>query len=215
MKFPGRLPDQARRDDALAHRAGGRPDRHGLPAGQRVHARVPEGARAPADPGARRTACGRTSARWRCSRPSRVGRWRRRPPRRSTSGSPCSTDLQAAEPVGRLVIDLDRVLAAQPGLVGDLVLRDGDRLRIPKMPQEVTVIGEVQNSTSHLFIPSLTRDDYLRDERRRHQEGGRQAHLRRAGQRQRRCRQRQPLVRVGQRDAGRATRSSCRSMPSA
>jgi len=70
-------------------------------------------------------------------------------------------ELQAAEPVGRLVIDLDRVLAAQPDRVGDLVLRDGDRLRIPKMPQEVTVIGEVQNATSHLYMPSLTRDDYL------------------------------------------------------
>jgi protein involved in polysaccharide export with SLBB domain len=71
-------------------------------------------------------------------------------------------DLQLAEPVGRLVIDLDRVLAQEPGLVSDLVLRDGDHLRIPKMPQEVTVLGEVQNATSHLFIPSLTRDDYLR-----------------------------------------------------
>ncbi len=70
-------------------------------------------------------------------------------------------DLQAAEPVGRLVIDLDTVLAAQPDRVGDLVLRDGDHLRIPKMPQEVTVIGEVQNATSHLYMPDLTRDDYL------------------------------------------------------
>jgi protein involved in polysaccharide export with SLBB domain len=70
-------------------------------------------------------------------------------------------DLQAAEPVGRLVIDLDRVLAAQPDRVSDLVLRDGDHLRIPKMPQEVTVIGEVQNATSHLYMPNLTRDDYL------------------------------------------------------
>jgi protein involved in polysaccharide export with SLBB domain len=70
-------------------------------------------------------------------------------------------DLQAAEPVGRLVIDLDTVLAAQPDRVSDLVLRDGDHLRIPKMPQEVTVIGEVQNATSHLYMPNLTRDDYL------------------------------------------------------
>jgi hypothetical protein len=70
--------------------------------------------------------------------------------------------LQAAEPVGRLVIDLDRALSAQPNVVCDLLLRNGDRLRIPNAPQEVTVIGEVQNSTSHLYIRSLTRDDYLR-----------------------------------------------------
>ena len=71
-------------------------------------------------------------------------------------------DLQAAEPVGRLVIDLERVMAAESGSSDDLVLRGGDRLRVPKRPQEVTVIGEVQNATSHLFDPALTRDDYLR-----------------------------------------------------
>jgi protein involved in polysaccharide export with SLBB domain len=71
-------------------------------------------------------------------------------------------DLQSAEPVGRLVIDLDHVLAAEPGSSQDLTLESGDRLRIPKRAQEVTVIGEVQNSTSHLYDPSLSRDDYVR-----------------------------------------------------
>jgi len=77
-------------------------------------------------------------------------------------GQTLLADLQAAEPVGRLVIDLDRVLTAEPGSADDLILRGGDRLRIPKRSQEVTVIGEVQNSTSHLFDPALSRDDYLR-----------------------------------------------------
>ena len=77
-------------------------------------------------------------------------------------GQTLLADLQAAEPVGRLVIDLDRVMAAEPGGSDDLVLRNGDRLRIPKRMQEVTVIGEVQNSTSHLYDPALARDDYLR-----------------------------------------------------
>ena len=71
-------------------------------------------------------------------------------------------DLQSAEPIGRLVINLERVMAAEPGSADDVVLRGGDRLRVPKRPQEVTIIGEVQNATSHLFDPSLTRDDYLR-----------------------------------------------------
>jgi protein involved in polysaccharide export with SLBB domain len=44
----------------------------------------------------------------------------------------------------------------------DILLRDGDTLRVPRRPQEVTVIGEVQNATSHLYDPSLSRDDYLR-----------------------------------------------------
>jgi polysaccharide biosynthesis/export protein len=77
-------------------------------------------------------------------------------------GQALLADLQAAEPVGRLVIDLKKSLAAGPGGTGDLLLRDGDRLRVPKQMQEVTVIGEVQNATSHLYTPGLTRDDYLR-----------------------------------------------------
>ena len=34
-------------------------------------------------------------------------------------------------------------------------------MRIPRQAQEVTVIGEVQNATSHLYDPALARDDYL------------------------------------------------------
>jgi polysaccharide export outer membrane protein len=60
-----------------------------------------------------------------------------------------------------LVIDLDRMVAAGQD-IDDIMLRNGDRLRIPKQMQEVTVIGEVQNSTSHLFTPGLNRDDYIR-----------------------------------------------------
>jgi protein involved in polysaccharide export with SLBB domain len=69
--------------------------------------------------------------------------------------------LKGTEAVGRLVIDLDRVLAARAGSADDVVLRDGDRLAIPKTKQEVTVIGEVQNTTSHLYRANLTRDDYI------------------------------------------------------
>jgi protein involved in polysaccharide export with SLBB domain len=71
-------------------------------------------------------------------------------------------DLQSAEPVGRLVIDLDQSIAARPGSEEDVILNDGDELRVPRIPQDVTVIGEVQNATSHLYEPSLSRDDYLR-----------------------------------------------------
>ena len=39
--------------------------------------------------------------------------------------------------------------------------RNGDRLMVPTESQVVTVIGEVQQTTSHLFQPGLTRDDYL------------------------------------------------------
>jgi polysaccharide biosynthesis/export protein len=77
-------------------------------------------------------------------------------------GQSLLADLRNTEPVGRLVIDLDRILAAEAGSVVDVILKDGDILRVPKTAQEVTVIGEVQNSTSHLYDPVLDRDGYLR-----------------------------------------------------
>lgn len=70
--------------------------------------------------------------------------------------------LQSMKAVGRFVIDLPGLLASEAGSVKDVLLRDGDELIIPKRRQEVTVIGEVQNVTSHLYLPNLTRDDYIR-----------------------------------------------------
>jgi len=69
-------------------------------------------------------------------------------------------DMQA---VGRLVIDLEQLSARASGteLVNDVELRDGDRLLVPKQAQEVTVIGETQQNTSHLFQPGISRDDYI------------------------------------------------------
>lgn len=70
-------------------------------------------------------------------------------------------DLLRAEPVGRLVVNLDRAVSSRPGTSQDVVLKDGDRLLVPRVTQEVTVIGEVQSPTSHLFTESLGRDDYI------------------------------------------------------
>jgi protein involved in polysaccharide export with SLBB domain len=42
-----------------------------------------------------------------------------------------------------------------------VVLRGGDTLNVPRFQQQVTVIGEVQNVTSHLYNPRLARDDYI------------------------------------------------------
>jgi len=76
-------------------------------------------------------------------------------------GQSLLTQVRASRAVGRLVIDLPRMLRAQAGSPGDVILRDGDRLIVPKFQQEVTVIGEVQTSTSHLYRPELARDDYI------------------------------------------------------
>jgi protein involved in polysaccharide export with SLBB domain len=75
-------------------------------------------------------------------------------------GQSILADLRATEPVGRLVIDLDRILSG--GEDADVLLKGGDTLQVPRQAQEVTVIGEVQNATSHLYDPALSRDDYMR-----------------------------------------------------
>ena len=41
-------------------------------------------------------------------------------------------------------------------------MRAGDALYIPRLAQEVMVLGEVQNATSHLYRADLSRDDYIR-----------------------------------------------------
>lgn len=69
--------------------------------------------------------------------------------------------LRSAEPVGRLVIDLRESSDAAPGGAADIILKDGDRLMVPRTTQEVTVIGEVQSATSHLYDPGRSRNDYI------------------------------------------------------
>ncbi len=70
--------------------------------------------------------------------------------------------LQGEKAVGRLVINLPRIVRSPASSPCDVVLRDGDELLVPRFEQEVTVIGEVQDPTSHLFNPNLSRDDYIR-----------------------------------------------------
>lgn len=71
------------------------------------------------------------------------------------------SQLRATKAIGRLVIDLPEILREPVRSPYDVVLRKGDRLIVPKFQQEVTVIGEVQGTTSHLYRPDLTRDDYI------------------------------------------------------
>jgi protein involved in polysaccharide export with SLBB domain len=76
-------------------------------------------------------------------------------------GQTILTELQAAKAVGRLVINLQAVIHAAPGSSSDVILRDGDELVVPKQRQDVMVLGEVQDATSHLYHPGLLRDDYI------------------------------------------------------
>ncbi len=76
-------------------------------------------------------------------------------------GQQLVSQLREAKPVGRLVIDINQVIKNKPGAPGDVIARNGDMLLVPKKLQEVTILGEVQSPTSHVFRAGLTRDDYI------------------------------------------------------
>jgi protein involved in polysaccharide export with SLBB domain len=78
-----------------------------------------------------------------------------------TVGQQLMGQLRDTKPVGRLVIDVDRVLRGPADAPDNVVVRDGDRLMIPKKTQEITILGEVQSPTSHVFEKGLTRDEYV------------------------------------------------------
>jgi len=66
--------------------------------------------------------------------------------------------LSETEAIGRLVIQLESIVS---GTSDDIQLKDGDQLVIPTFRQEVSVLGEVQHATSHLFNNQWTLEDYL------------------------------------------------------
>jgi polysaccharide export outer membrane protein len=76
-------------------------------------------------------------------------------------GQQLLAQLRQTKPVGRLVIDIDQVMKGPTGATEDVIVRDGDKLLIPKKTQEITILGEVQSPTSHVFEAGLTRDDYI------------------------------------------------------
>ncbi|UVW36110.1 SLBB domain-containing protein [SAR92 clade bacterium H455] len=66
--------------------------------------------------------------------------------------------LSNAQAIGRLIIPLKAIMAQRED---DIVLDDGDRLLVPQVSQDVTVIGEVQRPTSHLFRQDSRLRDYI------------------------------------------------------
>ena len=66
--------------------------------------------------------------------------------------------LDAAQALGRLVIDLEGIM---DGRLNDVQLKDGDALEIPEYRQEISVLGEVQQPTSHLYNSELRLRDYV------------------------------------------------------
>jgi len=68
--------------------------------------------------------------------------------------------LSNSRAVGRLVIDLDSQIAGSKS--SQITLRDGDKLHVPIIPEEVSILGEVQFPTSHLFQSDFSVDQYIK-----------------------------------------------------
>jgi protein involved in polysaccharide export with SLBB domain len=66
-------------------------------------------------------------------------------------------DLASVEAVGRLVIDLPLIVENKQ----NLVLQDGDVLYVPSKRDSISVIGEVNYSTSHLYKAGISVDEYI------------------------------------------------------
>lgn len=68
-------------------------------------------------------------------------------------------DLKSLKPQGRMVIDLPAIVDGVA--LADVKLQDGDRVVIPRQKQAITVVGEVQFPTSHLYEGKLGVEDYI------------------------------------------------------
>lgn len=66
-------------------------------------------------------------------------------------------DLAKVKAVGRLVINLPSIVEGKR----DIPLENNDSLYIPSQKNSVTVMGEINFSSSHLYDPSLSIDDYI------------------------------------------------------
>ncbi|AWY02158.1 sugar transporter [Marinomonas primoryensis] len=67
--------------------------------------------------------------------------------------------LDSAEPVGRLVVDINE--AVQGDKLANLMLEKGDKLFVPALNPVISVVGEVQFASNHTFNPNLTVEDYI------------------------------------------------------
>lgn len=82
--------------------------------------------------------------------------------------------LRNTKPAGRLVINLRKILENKADTLeqsndeafnefdsNSLLVKNGDILVIPRKTQSVTVLGEVQYPTSHIYDDALGRDEYI------------------------------------------------------
>lgn len=67
--------------------------------------------------------------------------------------------LENTQAIGRMTINLPAILAGQKNM--DLILENGDKLYVPTFQNVVSVVGQVQLPSSHVFEPGMSVQDYL------------------------------------------------------
>ena len=68
-------------------------------------------------------------------------------------------DLLSAEAVGRLIMDLPKLLSSNGA--NDIQLKDGDTLHVPSVKDSISIMGEVQMNTSYRYDPEVTVGEYI------------------------------------------------------
>ncbi len=76
-----------------------------------------------------------------------------------TEASELVEKLQSTQAIGRMSINLPAILSGQK--LSDVMLSDGDKLYIPTFQNVVSVTGQVQMPSSHVYDPALSVQDYL------------------------------------------------------
>ncbi|THB66369.1 MAG: hypothetical protein D6B27_06665, partial [Gammaproteobacteria bacterium] len=68
--------------------------------------------------------------------------------------------IASTEAIGRLIIDMPKILNSN-GAEGNVTLMEGDVLAIPRKRQDVSILGQVNFPTSHLYKEGYLLDDYI------------------------------------------------------
>ena len=70
------------------------------------------------------------------------------------------TKLRNTKPLGRMVVDVD-YLDLKTNSANNFLVEEGDSLHIPRRPNSISVVGEVLNSSTIVFQPKLSVNNYL------------------------------------------------------
>lgn len=70
--------------------------------------------------------------------------------------------LSETVPVGRVILKVPRDISKLKGRSEDIVLEDGDKIFVPRVPEHVLVVGEVRNPSALLFVKGKPAKWYIK-----------------------------------------------------